>query len=325
MCPKARKPHSVPCTAPGNNFVVQTDHVMKISIGPLLYFWPAARMRALYRTLADAPVDIIYLGESVCSKRREFRREDWLETADMLVQSGKEVVLSSLVLLEAESELGAMRSLCENGRFAVEANDVGVGYMASELGIPFVGGHTLNIYNTRTLATWASLGMTRWLPPLELSREGLDAILKSWPADVPRPETEVFAYGRLPLAHSARCYTARARNLPKDQCEFACIDYPEGLPLYTQEHQGLFQINGIQTQSRHHCNLLNQREDMAARGVDIMRLSLSHEDDLARVALLHEQVAGTAARVPVTDSDSCNGYWFGQPGQLQLADADLYS
>lgn len=298
---------------------------MKISLGPLLYFWPAEHMRALYREVAESPVDIVYLGETVCSKRREFRREDWLDTAAMLADAGKEVVLSSLVLLEAESEMGAMRSLCENGRFAVEANDIGVAYMAAELGVPFVGGHTLNIYNTRTLATWARLGMERWLPPLELSRDGLSAILDAWPVELLRPETEVFAYGRLPLAHSARCYTARARNLPKDQCGFACIDYPDGLPLYTQEHQGLFQINGIQTQSQHHCNLLNQGDDMAQRGVDIMRLSLSHADDLQQVRRLREVLAGTAARLPVTDSESCNGYWFGQPGQVQLTDADLHA
>lgn len=298
---------------------------MKISLGPLLYFWPAEHMRALYHEVAESPVDIVYLGETVCSKRREFRREDWLDTAAMLADAGKEVVLSSLVLLEAESEMGAMRSLCENGRFAVEANDIGVAYMAAELGVPFVGGHTLNIYNTRTLATWARLGMERWLPPLELSRDGLSAILDAWPVELLRPETEVFAYGRLPLAHSARCYTARARNLPKDQCGFACIDYPDGLPLYTQEHQGLFQINGIQTQSQHHCNLLNQGDDMAQRGVDIMRLSLSHADDLQQVRRLREVLAGTAARLPVTDSESCNGYWFGQPGQVQLTDADLHA
>jgi len=299
---------------------------MKISIGPLLYFWSAERMRALYQRIAASPVDIVYLGESVCSKRREFRREDWLATADLLTQAGKEVVLSSLVLLEAESELSAMRGLCENGRFAVEANDIGVAYMAAELGVPFVGGHTLNIYNTRTLATWRRLGMQRWVPPVELSRDGVSAILEDWPAEVPRPETEVFAYGRLPLAHSARCYTARARNLAKDQCNFACIDYPEGLPLYTQEQQGLFQINGIQTQSRQHGNLLNQVDDMRRRGVDIMRLSLSHEDDLTRVLALRARLSGaTSLRVPVADTDSCNGYWFGQPGQVQLSEADLFA
>ena len=35
-------------------------------------------------------------------------------------------------------------------------------------------------------------------------------------------ETEVLAFGRLPLAVSARCFTARAHNLPKDQCDFRC-------------------------------------------------------------------------------------------------------
>jgi hypothetical protein len=36
-----------------------------------------------------------------------------------------------------------------------------------------------------------------------------------------------------------------------------------------------------------------------------------------------EMMAGTLTRLPVADSDSCNGYWFGQPGQVQLSDADL--
>lgn len=289
---------------------------MKISLGPLLYFWPAERLRALYRLVAQSPVDIVYLGETVCSKRRELRREDWLAIADELCASGKEVVLSSLVLLEAESELGAMRALVENGLYAIEANDIGVAYMAAELGVPFVAGHTLNVYNTPALATWARLGCTRWLPPVELSREALSAILAAWPAELPRPDTEVFAYGRLPLAHSARCYTARVHNRAKDQCDFKCIDYPEGLPLYSQERHGLFQINGIQTQSHRVCNLLDQTEDMAARGVDIMRFSLSHEDDLDRLSSLHAQLRGASSdRLTLTDDDSCNGYWFGQAGQ----------
>lgn len=296
---------------------------MKISLGPLLYFWPAERLRALYRLVAQSPVDIVYLGETVCSKRRELRREDWLAIADELTAAGKEVVLSSLVLLEAESELGAMRALVENGRYTIEANDIGVAYMAAELGVPFVAGHTLNVYNTRTLATWARLGGKRWLPPVELSREALSAILQAWPADLARPETEVFAYGRLPLAHSARCYTARAHNTPKDQCDFKCIDYPDGLPLYSQEHHGLFQINGIQTQSHRHCNLLDQGADMAARGVDIMRLSISHEDDLDRLSGLRAQLnGGDNDRLNLIAEDSCNGYWFGRPGQQRLTEVD---
>src|SRR3546814_4678787 len=40
-------------------------------------------------------------------------------------------------------------------------------------------------------------------------------------------ETEVFAYGRMPLAFSARCFTARHRNIPKDNCQYVCMDHPD--------------------------------------------------------------------------------------------------
>jgi collagenase-like PrtC family protease len=43
-------------------------------------------------------------------------------------------------------------------------------------------------------------------------------------------ETEVFAYGRLPLAFSARCFTARHFNLQKDTCEFRCLEFADGMP-----------------------------------------------------------------------------------------------
>jgi collagenase-like PrtC family protease len=42
-------------------------------------------------------------------------------------------------------------------------------------------------------------------------------------------ETELFGYGRLPLAFSARCFTARHYNLQKDDCQFRCLDHPDGL------------------------------------------------------------------------------------------------
>ena len=38
-------------------------------------------------------------------------------------------------------------------------------------------------------------------------------------------ETEVMVHGYIPLALSARCFTARALDLPKDQCKRKCIDY----------------------------------------------------------------------------------------------------
>ena len=77
---------------------------MKISVASVPYFWSKENYHAFYHQLAKSAVDIVYLGETVCSKRRSMKFEDWLEMADMLTQAGKEVVLSSLTLLEADSD-----------------------------------------------------------------------------------------------------------------------------------------------------------------------------------------------------------------------------
>ncbi|MEK7840397.1 MAG: U32 family peptidase, partial [Pseudomonadota bacterium] len=78
-------------------------------------------------------------------------------------------------------------------------------------------------------------------------------------------ETEMLAFGRLPLAFSARCFTARAYNLPKDDCGFRCRDYPEGMPLQTQEQKSFLTVNGIQVQSASVYSLLGETEDVPSR------------------------------------------------------------
>src|SRR3989337_4272080 len=119
---------------------------MKLSLGPILYFWNRDAVFELYQRAADAPVDIGYLGEVVCSKPRALRPEDWIQIAEQLEAAGKEAVLSTMTLIEAESELGVMRRISDNNRFMVEANDMGAVNMLAGRA-RFVAGPNINTYN----------------------------------------------------------------------------------------------------------------------------------------------------------------------------------
>src|SRR5690606_9372957 len=204
---------------------------------------------AFYAQAADWPLDIVYLGETVCSKRRELRTSDWLQLAQELADAGKEVVLSTLALIEAESELGVLRRQVENGRFRIEANDLSAVQLCRERKVPFVGGPSLNVYNHRALELLVEDGLCRWVPGVEYGHALLRELRDAAAADgFATPEVELIAFGRLPLAYSARCFTARALDLAKDECGFRCIDYPDGLPLATRDGRPFLRINGIQVQ-----------------------------------------------------------------------------
>ena len=70
---------------------------MKISLGPIYYYWPKYKVYKFYEKIAKSNVDIVYLGEVICSKRHELKLEDWFTIADQLTQAGKEVVLSTSI------------------------------------------------------------------------------------------------------------------------------------------------------------------------------------------------------------------------------------
>ena len=300
---------------------------MKLSLGPLLYYWSREATFNFYEAIGSTAVDVVYLGEAVCSRRHELRLSDWLDIAKRLHQAGKQVVLSTQVLLESGAEVGTMHKITGNGDFLVEANDMGaVQCLAGK--VPFVAGPHLNIYNLPTLQWMAGLGATRWVIPLEMKRSDLAVIQQELPAGM---QTEVFAYGRMPLAFSARCFTARHRNLPKDDCRFSCLDHPDGLMLKTREHEDFLVLNGTQTQSARVYNLVDALDDMRGLAVDVVRLSPQSQDmteviavfDAARTQKLAPKEA-LARLQPLMPDQGCNGYWYGQPG-LDQVDAHAHA
>jgi collagenase-like PrtC family protease len=294
-----------------------TTKLPKLSLGPLLYYWSRDDVFKFYESIADTNVDIVYLGETVCSKRRLLKPDAWLQVAGLLKEAGKEVVLSTLTLLEANSELSALRKICSNEDYMVEANDMtAVQLMSGKQS--FVTGPAVNIYNSRTLGVLVRSGLKRWTLPVELSKETLTTMHQERPPGV---ETEVFAFGRLPLAYSARCFTARAHNLPKDDCQYRCLDYPDGLMLKTREDESFLVLNGIQTQSAKTQNLIRDIKDFIDLEIDVLRISPQSRNTLQVIDIFDKALRGKINSDEAEKSlqrfimsGECDGYWHGQAG-----------
>lgn len=290
---------------------------MRLSIGPIQYFWERQQVLDFYQHIANSAAEIVYLGEVICSKRRLVKSEDWLAIGQELRQSGKEVVLSTLTLLEAASEAGTLKKICGNDSFMVEANDVAAIQLLSASGKDFVSGPSVNIYNDRSLQFLARKGLKRWVLPVELGLETLKDLQQTRPAGV---ETEVFAFGRLPLAFSARCYTARSHNLPKDDCQFKCLDYPDGRLLKTQEEQEFLILNGIQTQSALTHQVLEHLPELQALGVDVLRISPQSRNSLHIIEIFDAARQGAdlgllnKELLSLLPLGACNGYLLDQAG-----------
>ncbi len=285
---------------------------MRLSLGPLQYFWPRERTLAFYRDAAGWPVDVVYVGETVCSKRRELRTVDWFDVAARLAEAGKQVVLSSLALIEAESELSVLRRQVELGRYWIEANDLSAVQLCREHGVPFVAGPSLNVYNHRTLATLVDDGLRRWVPGVEQGHALIADIIAGIAGEGrAMPELEVFAWGRPALAWSARCFTARALDLAKDQCGFRCIEHPDGLPLATREGAALLRINGIQVQGDAVIDLAPELPTLHRLDAGLLRIQPQAEGTLAVLERFHAALAGD---LPAPAPGAASGYWHGRAG-----------
>jgi collagenase-like PrtC family protease len=276
---------------------------MRLTLGPLQYFWPRAQVLDFYREAAQWPLDVIYLGETVCSKRRELRTRDWIALAEELAQGGREIVLSTLALLEAESELASLSRLVGNGRFRIEANDMSAVQLLRECGLPFIGGPMLNVYNPATLRVLREDGLYRLVLGVEIGR-GL--VHEFHASGEPLPEFEISAWGRLPLAYSARCFTARAFDVAKDDCGFRCLEHAEGLPLASRDGQRFLTINGIQVQTAGVCDLGPDIAELRDAGIELLRL---YPQPSGMGEIVQRFRAAIDGGVPLDRHGDENGYW----------------
>ncbi len=255
---------------------------LALTLGPVLYNWPTDRWRDFYARIADeAPVDRVCVGEVVCSKRTPFRDDAIAGVVERLERAGKEVVHATLALPTTAREIRAIRDVVEAG-VLVEANDIATIRLLG--GKPHVVGPFLSIYNEAALARHLALGAARVCLPPELPLRAI-ALLAAGNA-----ATEVIAFGRVPLALSARCYHARAHGLPKDACQFVCDRDPDGLDAFTLDGTAFLAVNGVQTLAHVVTAATRQVEALRAAGVAALRL-LPQSCDMVRVAAIFRDLA----------------------------------
>lgn len=290
---------------------------MQITLGPVLYHWKPEIWRDFYFRIADeAPIDIVSVGETVCSKRTPFYEEYLSKVIERLDKAGKQVLLSSYLLISLERERKHVENLVTHAQHLVEMNDIsGLLHMGQK---PHTIGPFVNSYNEGTVAFFASNGATRICLPPELPLTSIEAIAQSHP-DI---AIEVFSFGRIPLAISARCYHARLHKQSKDKCRFVCELDPDGLEVDTLSGEKFLSVNGVQTLSYNCVNLLPELDQLRKTGIKGIRLSPQDCDMVAIAQIfrdtlnekLESSVAVEKCRHIYKNAPFANGFALGIPG-----------
>lgn len=298
----------------------------KLTLGPIAYHWSTEARRAFYARIADeAPIDEVYLGEVICSKRAPFHEADLPAIIERLQRGGKTVILSSLAEVMLKRERKATADLAAMDAPEIEINNAAGLFARGQR--PYRIGPFMNAYNEATIAWMAAQGATHVCLPAELPAPSIAVAAKAARALGLGVEVQVF--GRASLAVSARCYHARAHGRTKDNCQFVCEDDPDGMPLRTTDDRPILRVNGIQTQSESYIDLLPEAARMIAQGVTHLRLMPQAVDMVAVAALFRDVLDGTRApgaaetmlRELCDGVPFSNGFFYGQAGYRRIAAA----
>ncbi|MFD0982444.1 ubiquinone anaerobic biosynthesis protein UbiV [Tropicimonas aquimaris] len=298
--------------------------IPRLTIGPIQYFWSEERKLDFYARIADeAPVDTVYLGEVICSKRQPFFDQHIDVVAERLTRAGKSVVLCGLAEVMLKRERKACADLVQQGEFEIEINNA-AGLFHLESGRHHRIGPFMNVYNAETMAHMVARGATHVTVPVELPAASVE--LMAAEAGKLGVGLEVQVFGRAGLATSARCYHARAFGRTKDNCQFVCGDHADGLPLDTRNGESFLRVNGIQTLSHSYVNLAGEVPAMAEMGVSDLRL-MPQDTDMVAVAKVFDALRHGAIGAAEADArfgeiameaPFSNGFWHGEAGHRRI-------
>jgi collagenase-like PrtC family protease len=290
-----------------------------VTLGPVLFNWQPENWRDFYFRIADeTPVNTVYLGETICSKRAPLPEPYFDTVVKRLTSAKKTVVFSTLseVVNKIDRRLVGQISATED--FLVEVND-GSALFEFE-GRPHHIGPMMNVYNERTAAFLGRNGAKNICLPVEMPAVAVATLCQSVRALDTTIEVQVF--GRQSLALSARCYHARAHGRTKDTCRFVCENDPDGLELSTLNNRPFLVINGVQTLSYEYLNLIAEIPALRAMGVSRFRLSPHTLDMVEVTSIFRDTIDGRidtsegAARLEAIRPTApfANGFYHGKPG-----------
>lgn len=290
-----------------------------LSLGPMLFNWPAEIWRDFYFEIADeAPVSHVFLGEVVCAKRAPLYDQHFDVVIDRLERAGKTPVLSTLAEVSSAVDRRQVKKIGIIENRLIEANDVSALWHIGAH--PHVIGPYINVYNEESLEFFAEQGAEGICLPPEMPQSGIAALVPL--AKKLGVDLEVQIYGRMPLALSARCYHARAHGLTKDSCQFICDRDANGMVLHTLEDQPFLAINGIQTMSYHCLNLVGELEALSTLGVSRFRISPHARGTLEVTKIFRDVLDGkldadtASANLAACGLDApfSNGFYHQRPG-----------